>query len=377
MRYSQVFILLLFLGSCVSPYDINSSEYRETIVIQGMITDQPGPYLVQVSNAIPINLQTQETGAISGATVVIEDDQGNSERLVEKTPGNYYTSTFQGIIGHNYILTVTTSEGNVYQSVSETLNPVGDFTLKDPEFTQNEDTYANMQVASTNGFNLYIDAEVLPEQNGRVWWRWSGTFHVFTQPELQTTLVSGAGGAINVVPDPPKCSGYVYVKPNKFWGGGLVQISPCTCCDCWYSQYNQIPLISDTRFINNGSIKNFNVAFVEVNRRTFYDKYFIEIEQLSVSENVYGFWKNIKIQRGNSSNLFQVPPPRTTTNIKSLNLNAAPVIGYFAASSVKKHSLVLNRSSLPSTYNLMAIDTIKRSCSEVYKNSTINKPSFW
>jgi hypothetical protein len=76
-----------------------------------------------------------------------------------------------------------------------------------------------------------------------------------------------------------------------------------------------------------------------------------------------------------------VPPPKTTGNIESLSANAMPVIGYFAASSLKVHSLDFTKKDVP--YTIWDIDFIKHSCLATYsydpnlRNVTNIKPSFW
>ncbi len=75
---------------------------------------------------------------VTGATIVIHDDQGNNETLVEKSTANYYTSVFQGVIGRTYSITITTGEGDTPQSAPETLTPVGDFENLRFQFVQNE-----------------------------------------------------------------------------------------------------------------------------------------------------------------------------------------------------------------------------------------------
>ncbi len=190
MRLSLSAIYIYFLlSACVTPFDVSTS-YQPAIVVQGMITDQPGPYVVTISTTLPINDQLDEPPMVTGATVVINDDQGNTETLKEKSPGNYYTSVSQGVVGRSYSLSITTSEGNSYQSALEELLPVGDFSNLTYKFVQNEAANANNQISSTNGFNIFMDSQVLPEQGGRVWWRWTGTFEIFTYPELQKKILS-------------------------------------------------------------------------------------------------------------------------------------------------------------------------------------------
>ncbi len=370
MRLSKLTIaIFLFLCSCVTPYEVNT-VFVEQLVVEGQITDQPGPYLVKISKTVPINQQFYKTSPISHASVVIQDDQGNSEALYEGSSGNYYTYSTQGVIGRSYSIKITTAEGGIYQSKPEKLLPVGDFDNLRYEFVQNESPNSNRQITSKNGFKIYLNSHVLPEQEGRVWWRLTGTFEIFTYPRLRTKQEL-RGNQWVTVPDPPGCSGYIRVGDGIYFLPG----SKCYCCTCWVTQYNQVPVISDPSLIFNNEINNFNVGFVEANIRIFYDKYYLEVEQLSVSQAVYDFWKIIKTQKQNSSNLFQTPPPATATNIVSLTPNSPSVIGYFAAVSSKKHVLVMNRTDVP--YEMQPIDTLKISCIDAYKLSSNAKPLFW
>jgi len=354
MKTSNFIIYLFFIfASCVDPIDVGHL-FQPLLVVEGLITDQPGPYIIKISRAIPILLVDQykldqprfETGAI----VAIEDDQGNSETLVEKSPGNYYTSSLQGTIGRTYTLSITTRDGYTYQSAGEKMLPVGAFANLRYTFVQNEpppplfgrDQYGFLitshtllnrrNIHTTNGFMVYLDAEVLPKQEDRIWWRWNGTFEIIAGP-------------------------------------------PCTTCTCWVTEGNTTPLISDPKLINDGEINGFNVAFIEANRRTFYEKYYLEVEQLSVSVDVYNFWKNIKIQKRNSSNLFQTPPPKTGGNVTPSSTNSMPIIGYFAASAVKKHSIMIDRAAVP--YDVGIIDTLAFDCRKAYQYSSDVKPPFW
>lgn len=377
MKYTQSIIYAFILTSCVTPYDIKSTDYQESIAVEGMITDQPGPYVVTITKAVPIQDQTLKAVPVQGASITLSDDQGNSESLVEKSSGNYYTSSMQGVVGRTYTLTINTKEGESYQSLPEKLLPVGDFTNLTAEFQLNKpidyfDQYNDNTnyvsganpLKAVNGFNIYLDSDVLPEQENRVWWRWTGTFEISALPQFHKKVIPFA-----LVPDPLPCSGYVVLK------GAVVQTGACTCCVCWVTQYDQIPEVSNPQLVNNNKIQRQLVGFIGVNVRTFYDKYHLEVEQLSVSQVVYDFWNKVKIQRANSSNLFQTTPPKTAGNIQATTTGARPVVGYFAASASVKHVLVLQRSDVP--YAISPIDTLATSCTNVYPYSTTTQPSFW
>jgi hypothetical protein len=368
----------LVLSSCITPYDV-VSDFHPALVVEGLITDQPGPYLVTLTMSVPVSGEAQldDPVPVTGATIVIQDDQGNSETLTEKSTGNYYTSTFQGVIGRAYSITIATGEGDTYHSAPETLLPVGDFTNLRFQFVQDEPPppITGTQLSAVNGFKIYIDSEVLPEQESRVWWTWAGTFEIFTYPELQLYPVANPPNDPVWVPDAPPCSGYEVEYRRTLRATKIGPLANCTCCTCWVTEYNSTPILSDPKFVSNGMINDFNVGFIAANRRTFYQKYYLEVNQLSVSQTIYNFWKDVLIQKGNSSNLFQTPPPKTVGNITAGNAKSLPAIGYFAASSVKKHAITMMRSDVP--YNVGLMDTLAISCDYAYKYSTDKKPGFW
>lgn len=104
------------LASCQKVIDVDLNSKDPQIVIECNITDQPGPYVVSVTKTVNFSESNSFPG-VSGATVTISDDLGNSETLAEYGPGLYQTSTLQGIPGRTYTLTVV-SEGNTYTAQS-------------------------------------------------------------------------------------------------------------------------------------------------------------------------------------------------------------------------------------------------------------------
>ena len=364
-----VSLLFLALDACIEPFNVNVPANQQTMVVDGLITDQPGPYSVLLYKALPLDNEFHYPEWVGGASISIYDDLGTSETLTENTPGHYMTSTLQGVVGRSYHIRIVTEDGKIYESTPEKMIPVGDFSNLHYQFLQKVSSNDDDPLNPQNGFNVYLDGEVLPEQAGLVRWRWTGTFEIKTYPELRVKVALPAGPVIRFIPDPPPCSGY------SFYNGENHEISTCTCCTCWVTQYSDSPLLSDSRFANNNKVTQYNVAFIPANRRYFYDKYYLDIEQMSVSETVYDFWKKISTQHKQGSDLFQTPPSATSGNIKLLSENGVPVIGIFAASAIKKHSFVMYRQDVP--YILPRMDTIAMSCLEVYKYSTSTKPAFW
>jgi hypothetical protein len=110
MKYLKLSILLTallaLLTSCEEIIQIDLNESDPKIVIEGVITDQPGPYFVKITQTTDYyNPGTIPT--ISGAEVRISDNAGNEELLTEAESGIYQTQSLQGIPDRTYTLNVT------------------------------------------------------------------------------------------------------------------------------------------------------------------------------------------------------------------------------------------------------------------------------
>ncbi|RYG49680.1 MAG: DUF4249 domain-containing protein [Chitinophagaceae bacterium] len=113
---AQSLLLVLLFTACQKEVDIDLKSARSNIVITGEITDQPGPYTIKINRTVNFN-EPNTFPAISGATVVVSDSEGNSETLIETEPGIYTGTTLQGVPGRSYTLTIN-ANGENYSAVS-------------------------------------------------------------------------------------------------------------------------------------------------------------------------------------------------------------------------------------------------------------------
>lgn len=103
--------------SCQKVIQVHLNDSAPKNVIEGNITDQPGPYLVTLSRSVNFD-QDNVFPAVSGALVVITDkNTGFADTLAEATPGHYKTNTITGIPGHSYQLYVKAGS-NIYTATS-------------------------------------------------------------------------------------------------------------------------------------------------------------------------------------------------------------------------------------------------------------------
>ena len=109
MKRSSIMVLLLglwvVLSSCEDVVDVKLEKGEPLLVVDGWITDQPGPYTVRLKTTAPY-FNNSATPAVIGATVTIQDNEGHTDILEETAPGVYATQAIQGKIGNQYTLKV-------------------------------------------------------------------------------------------------------------------------------------------------------------------------------------------------------------------------------------------------------------------------------
>ncbi len=125
-RISYLIIILaafLTITGCKKVIQVDLNNAAPQLVIEGNISDGPGPYKVMVSRTV--NFSADNTyPPVSGATVRITDSTlGTFEQLEESDSGIYTTQFLQGYPGHTYQLQVV-ADGSQYNAVSTMPRPV-------------------------------------------------------------------------------------------------------------------------------------------------------------------------------------------------------------------------------------------------------------
>ncbi len=363
-------LIFLVLSACVEQieFDVPPAEFQT--VIEGMISDGPGPYTVLVSKGISLNADSAMRTPIQNLKIALYDDQGNAEKLFETNPGVYNTTgIIRGQVGRSYYIVIETQEGKIFKSEPEMLNPVGE--IEDIRFEfEPRIIEKNFGILKADVFNVYIDSDAGAREENYVRWRFKGTYKVDTHPELHQTWIP----PYTPFKNPAPCSGYRVIGGPDFSGGLLEQVGECTCCTCWAAHYESMPQLSDSQLISSGKFKNIKVGEVPINNSTFHDRYGIEIEQMSLTRKAFEFFKLVRDQKAGASSLFQPPSGEIRGNIQSTNSDDI-VVGIFWATSVRKKSTFIFRKDVP--YPVPPIDFIADACDTYFRNSSNIKPAFW
>ena len=125
MKTVPVFLLLAGMtgGGCTKVINLTVPNASAQLVIQGNVTNAPGPYTVMLNSTVPFSANNSFP-AVDGAVVTITDNMGVYDSLVETSPGVYTTQgQWQGQPGNTYTLHVTYN-GVAYTGSSTMPQPV-------------------------------------------------------------------------------------------------------------------------------------------------------------------------------------------------------------------------------------------------------------
>ena len=345
-----LYTCLLLVGSlvlsCVTEFQPDTVSIPPSLIVEGGITNQPGPYTVKLSRTADYSYKSLNL-LESGATVTISDNLGNQETLQEDT-GIYSTSAtgMQGVAGRAYKVTIKTKDGAVYESTPEIMTNAPPIQKLYYEYTVDPigTTFARRQ-----GWNVYLDTKD-PDTLGN-YYRWSWTHYE----------------AINVC--------FSKEIPN---GNGVLTGLYC-CSECWDITrcYNCISVSSDAN-INGQAISRQFIARVPY---TSGSRYYLEVEQQAISKGAYEFWKSARKLVSNTGGLFDAAPSTVQGNLRCVSDPTTRVYGYFGATGVSQQYINVDRStaqgvpdlSLP--VNVPPLSPCYPCVNSIYR--TPNKPRWW
>jgi hypothetical protein len=361
-------VLMLSTGACVDRIDIETDIGEDfPIAVEGFITDEPGPYKVEISKSFDMESKESMKAPISAKKVSILDDLGYSEDLVEISQGIYQTNPngIRGEVGRAYKVRIQLLDGRIYESVLDTLKSYGSMDSVYHEFVEEK----NLDGVTNYGFNVFFDANAGSESAYYFLWKFKGTFQVDTNPELYDVPCGGETRC----PSPRPCSSYVIGVD-----GNLEYVKPCDCCTCWVDFFNDMPVISDNQFVDGGKFTRINATYVPVNQWTFMYKVHAEVKQFTLSRQAFNFWKALVAQKKATASLFQPVTGIVKGNFIQISGEPGKMEGLFYASSVNSKSMYITRKDVPVESMIPPQDLpYKESCTSLFPYSTTEKPLYW
>jgi hypothetical protein len=333
---------LLLLTDCITPYDPPITYSKPLLVVNGLITDQPGPYVVNLSlTHIASNSYIRSYPQL--ARVFIRDDAGTEEELKEMSQGRFETNQtgIQGVLGRSYSVVVILREGTRYESVPEMLKPVSRIE------------------------RIYTVFQDLPNSSGQ-----AGKFKTFAE-----TIDPTAKG------DYYKWS-WKHYSFKQYCSQGTRDFDPNIyrneCCEpCWNVEQCEscISVLSDG--LTNGKKIAQYLLDIPYDSR---EPYYLAVQQSSLSEGAYKFWKSLNDQVNSVGGVFDPPRAAVRGNLANVSNPGEQVLGYFGASALSTIILYVPRDNIEKPpilpFNTFTLLSGCVSCKDGYF-VTKKKPEGW
>ncbi|MCD4680727.1 MAG: DUF4249 domain-containing protein [Bacteroidales bacterium] len=307
---------ILLLSSCVKEYwpDLKSGS-DNLLVIDGKISNDPGPYTVKLSISSPI--QNPEFNPVTNAVVTIIDENMVQEVLTETSSGIYQTAEngIQGEIGHRYKLSVITKAGGIYESdFEELLDPVG---VASVSYKQEIQSGGNANDEDITGYQFYLSTEVSPLKQNYYYW------------ELQETYEYHSAYNILFYYDG------VFVYASAAHPLGLPRtIDHDTLYYCWLTSNAKERYTYTTEYLSVPIVENLSLHFIPFNDERLQQKYSLLAKQFTISAEAYLFFKALEEQNSDQDELITSQPYQIRGNMRNINDSEEAVLGYFLVAGV-------------------------------------------
>lgn len=287
MKSNLLYILLLscLAVSCIEPIEIETERNSGQLVVSGYVTDGVGPHYVRLTRTE----QTERTPLPEiGATVLLKDEEGNSEFLPETEDGIYL---HQGDLirpkpGKAYHLEITLSNGNAYA------------TLPDRMPTEVGQDSAWFSKGTRSGLRIVnvLAQSVLPKTENPLFLQWV----VEEVYQFSPTDFPDPWNSI-----PPSCYVYDLVAPQTI------------------NLYDGREFTTELIPSQLLAIRNFD--------HTFRERHFFNIYQRSISEPAFRYLEKLEVITNQSGSIFDIPPAPVKGNAFRVNDSEESVLGFFSA----------------------------------------------
>jgi hypothetical protein len=312
-------ISIITIISCEEKYwpDLGG-KYDSLLVVDGMISNEPGPYIISLSLSSPVGSDISEYLPALGYQVKIKDDHGNKESLIELTPGIFATSTngIQGVVGWKYMLDIRSPSGEIYQSDYELLRqPTGIESIYHKlEYRQNENLPYDIA-----GYQFYLNTATAPQDSSYYLWDLTATYKY--QADLKIR--------------------YVYdgtLRP--FYNSDSLRI-------CYKTQIIKEIFTYTTAGLATPVLTNYPLNYVTTETKELSFRYSLQVKQLSISEGAYKFWFTVWEQNSNAGDLYSRQPYQIRGNVFNKNEPNQSVLGYFTVAGISEKRIFVNRPDPP------------------------------
>ena len=274
-----------------------------------------------LSKSLPLGMRNVAK-PVTGCTVSVSDDLGQTFSFTETEPGTYVTdpSEFQGALGRFYTLHIKTGPDNYnlnYESIPMELKPVPAIDSLYYEKVLIEQGPGNIPLRE--GCKVFLDTHDPQNQCEFFRWEYSETWE-FHLP---------------------------YTVPNNI---------------CWLSENSSIINIKNASVLEETRVNKFQINSISGETDRLSQKYSILVNQYSLNEDEFLYWQKLQNISEQVGGLYDMIPSSIPSNIYCLDDPNEKVLGYFSVSASSSKRLFIKDHfagvSTPYTTAVCVADTI-------------------
>lgn len=305
-RWKIVLFFALIPFSCVEPYDPPAIDNLvDLLVVDGFINASDNSAFVRLSKATP--LDESSTGIPeTGASVVIEDDEGESVVVNENAPGSYTLSGELFSFSKKYRVVIITKNGKNYYSdlIELTRTPVIDSLNWKPGIQH-------------HGIDIFVNSHDDSNMTHYYHWTFEETWEYTSNYPTAFRIQSGV-----VIP----------IEENLY--------------HCWLSENSNEILVGSTMQLSADVIREFRLLSIPIPSLRLSHRYSMLVKQRALSKEAYEFYSQLKKSTESLGGLFDPMPAQVLGNLRSENPNE-PVLGYFSGGEVTEKRIFIRYPDLP------------------------------
>ncbi|WP_298546274.1 DUF4249 domain-containing protein [uncultured Aquimarina sp.] len=317
VRILIVILICSTLNSCIDPFEIETENFENILVINTTITNEMKNQEVLLSRTF----RFEDDGPLSeeGATIKVIED-GSVEYLFEESaPGTYRSvQEFAASSGREYELSIQTTDGRSYVSDKVTL----------PQETSIERVYPQRITndSGVEGLGIFVDT-FDPTGNSQYYrYEFEESYRIVTPLWYPFDIVVTAE------------------LENRF-EFGLVD-RPVDQQVCYASNASNNIKITNTTVLEEDRITGLEVNFIPAEDIRIDNRYSILVRQYVQSREANGFYEILSNFSESESLFSQIQPGFIAGNIVSQSNQDDKVLGYFDVSSVSEQRIFVNRDDV-------------------------------
>jgi hypothetical protein len=346
-RACSIFLVAMIglLTGCVKSFVPMVDKYENLLVVDGCVTDGPGPYTVRLSKSGQVK-EFSKLDPYSNCKVQIKDNIGNTYALDETQTGEYQTdsATFTGVPGRSYQLIILTPEGEEIESTMDELMPGLQIESIEAQLEHKNDPSL---LLGRDGYQFYMNTETPATKNNYLLWRLSTTYKFNTDYPI-----------------------YGYIDKS---GTYMTAYDPDTLRTCYRTVDVLQILLLNTTDLNTLGIKHYPLYYEDNYSKALTIRYSLKVTQYKINEPTFTYWNEIKRITDSGGDLYSTQPYQVKNNLRNNTQPEKNTLGYFMVAGVAEKRIFLNKPPIVFHLDTCSVGPPQRFMVE----TMLRRPSLW